>query len=157
MWCYNIIWDNEGSIYDLLQLDPITPGSVLITTKLVELKRGIPETILTVKIIDWRKFIDYFGRSIEADPSRVGKNNAHFVRIGYTPRPSCVNLPISRHQLEKGLNLELPKLRLYQLTKNLAAEIAPHISSAFRDLGVIFEKSILSSCTKLVDADPEGS
>ena len=44
----------------------------------------------------------------------------------------------------KQFNLEPPKLRLYQLTKNLTAKIAPHISSALRDLGVIFDQSILS-------------
>ena len=41
--------------------------------------------------------------------------------------------------------------------KNVASEIAPHISSAFRDLGVIIEKYILSSSTKLVDAHPVGT
>ena len=53
--------------------------------------------------------------------------------------------------MNKDLNLEPPKLRLYQLPKHLAAEIAPHISSALRDLSVIFDKSILSNSTKLVD------
>ena len=41
--------------------------------------------------------------------------------------------------------------------KNIVAEIAPHISSALRDLGVVFEKYILSSCPKLADADPVGT
>ena len=59
--------------------------------------------------------------------------------------------------MDKDFNLKLPTLRLYHLTKNIAAEIAPHISSALRDLGVIFEKSLLSSSTKLVDAYPEGA
>ena len=36
------------------------------------------ESILTVKIIERRKFIDYFGLSIDANPSRVGKKNIHF-------------------------------------------------------------------------------
>ena len=39
------------------------------------LKGGNTEPILTVKRIEWMKFIDYFGLSIEADPSRVGKKN----------------------------------------------------------------------------------
>ena len=33
----------------------------------------------------------------------------------------------------------------------------PHISSVLRYLGVIFDKHILSSSTKLVDADPTGT
>ena len=40
--------------------------------------------------------------------------------------------------------------------KELADEIAPHISSALRDLSVIFDKFILSSNPKLVGADPAG-
>ena len=55
------------------------------------------------------------------------------------------------------MNLEPPKLRLYLLTKNIAAEIAPHISYALRGLGVIFEYYILSSSKKLADADPAGT
>ena len=73
MWCYNIIGDNEVSISHLLQLYPITSGSILLTNNLVALKRENPEPILTVKIIEWRKFIDYFGLNIEANPSRLGK------------------------------------------------------------------------------------
>ena len=38
------------------------------------LKRENPEPILSVKIIEWRRFIDYFGLSSEAEPSKVGKN-----------------------------------------------------------------------------------
>ena len=41
--------------------------------------------------------------------------------------------------------------------KNIAAEIEPHISSALRDLVVIFEKYISSSSTKLADVDPAGN
>ena len=44
---------------------------VLITAKLVALKRENTEPILTLKGTEWRKFIDDFGLSIEADPSRV--------------------------------------------------------------------------------------
>ena len=50
-----------------------------------------------------------------------------------------------------------PKLRLYHLTKNLAAKIAPHIYSALRDLGVIFDKYILSIIPILVGADRAGT
>ena len=41
------------------------------------------------------KFIDYFGLSIEAEPSRVVKKNVYFVLIGYIPRPLSVKLHIS--------------------------------------------------------------
>ena len=53
--------------------------------------------------------------------------------------------------------MEPSKLRLYQVTNHFASEIAPHISSALRDLVVILEKYLLSIGTKLVDADPEGN
>ena len=78
MWWYNILGDNEGSISYLLQLDPITVGYVLLTDNLFALKRVNPELTLTVKRTEWRKFIDYFGRSIEANPSKVGKKNVNF-------------------------------------------------------------------------------
>ena len=41
--------------------------------------------------------------------------------------------------------------------KNISAEIAPHVSSALRYLGVIFDEYILSSSTKFAGADPEGT
>ena len=41
--------------------------------------------------------------------------------------------------------------------KNIIAEIAPYISSALRDIGVIIEESILSSSTKLEYVDPAGT
>ena len=52
---------------------------------------------------------------------------------------------MARQQLEEYFNLEPPKLQLYQITKNLAANIAPCVYSTFRDLGVICDKSILSA------------
>ena len=84
---------------------------------------------------EWRKFIDYFGLSIEADPSKVGKKNVHFVRIGAIPitsipKPSYVNPHIERQYMDKHFNLEPPELQLYQLRKRLADNIAPHISYA---------------------------
>ena len=96
MWWYNILGDNEGSISHLLHIDPITAGSNLLTANLVDLKRGDYEPILIVKRTEWRKFIDSFGRSIEADPSKVGKKNVHFVRIGSIPRTSSLNTHIAR-------------------------------------------------------------
>ena len=105
MWWYNILGDKEGSISHILQLDPITVGSILITVKLVALKRGNSEPILTVKRTEWRKYVDYFVRSIESDPSRLGKNNIYVFHIGYIPRPSYVKLHISSHHLDKQFNL----------------------------------------------------
>ena len=78
MWWYNICGYKKGIISDLLRLDTIPEGSVLITTNLVALKRGNPDPVLTVKRTEWRKFIGYFGLSIEADPSKVGKKNVYF-------------------------------------------------------------------------------
>ena len=49
---------------------------------MIFLKRGNPEPILTVKIIEWRKFIDCYGHSVEADPSRVEKKNIYFSLLG---------------------------------------------------------------------------
>ena len=64
MWWYNILGDNEGSISHILRLDTITEGSILLNVKIVALKRENYEPILTVKITEWIKFIDYFGQSI---------------------------------------------------------------------------------------------
>ena len=46
---------------------------------------------------------------------------------------------------------------MYQLTKNIASDNAPHIYSALRDLRVIFEIYTLSSGPKLVDTDLAGT
>ena len=91
MWCCNILWDNNGSSSHLLQLSPITPGSVLLTSNLVALKKENPEPILTDKIIEWRKFIDHYGLIIQSDQSRVGKKKLYFVCIGYIPSTSSVS------------------------------------------------------------------
>ena len=78
MWRYNIIGDNNVIISNILKPDSITVGYVLLDNNLVVLKRENIEPILTVKIIQWTKFIDYFGLSIEDDPSRLGKKNVYF-------------------------------------------------------------------------------
>ena len=77
MWWYNILGDNKGSIPHLLWLDTIDAGYILLTVKLVALKMENYEPILIVKRTEWRKFINYFGLSIETDPSRVGKNEIY--------------------------------------------------------------------------------
>ena len=92
-----------------------------------------------MKRTEWIKFIYYFGLSIEAEPSMVVKSNVHFVHIGSIPRPSSEHPNISRRYLYKELNLEPLNLRMYELTKNISAEIAPNIYSTLRDLGMIFE------------------
>ena len=56
-----------------LRLFTINKGSILISSNLVALKRGNPDPILTVKIIEWGRFIDYFGLSIEAVPIQRGQ------------------------------------------------------------------------------------
>ena len=89
----------------LLQIDAITAGSILIATNINYLNRENYEPILTVKIIEWREFIDYFSLNIEADPYRVGKKNVYFVRMGYIPRLSSIDIHISRPHLDKELNL----------------------------------------------------
>ena len=75
----------------ILQINPITSGSNLLTFNLFALKRYNPEPILTVKIIEWGKFIDNFGLSIEADASRLGKKKVYIFHIGYIPSPSYVS------------------------------------------------------------------
>ena len=68
MWWYNILGDKKGIISDILRIFTITAGYDFITTNLAEPKRENCEPILTVKITEWKKFIDYFGLSIEAHP-----------------------------------------------------------------------------------------
>ena len=102
---YNILGDNNGSISDHLWFDKNTAGSVFLTSNLLALKRVNFGTILTVKITEWSKFIDYFCRIIESDPSRVVKKNVYFVYIGYITSPLFVNIHISRHHIDKDFNL----------------------------------------------------
>ena len=89
LW-YNILGDNNGRISHLLRLDIITVGCILLTANLVALKEENDDPISVVKRTEWRKFIDYFGLSIEADPSRVIKKNVYFVHIESIPSPSSV-------------------------------------------------------------------
>ena len=93
MWWYNILGDNEGIISHILLIDTIYVGSVLITTNLVALKRENNDPILIVKRTEWVKFIDYFGLSIEADPSRVGKNNVYIFPCWLYNKPVIYKAP----------------------------------------------------------------
>ena len=115
------------------------------------------EPILIVKRIEWRKFIEYFGLIIEADSSKVCRKNVHFFHIGSIPSTSSGNPFVASHHLDQQFNLEPTKLRLYQITQNITAKIAPHISSALRDLGMIFDKYILSRIPILAGADRLGN
>ena len=81
----------------------------------------------------------------------------YFPRIGSIPSTLYGNPHIERQNLDKEFNLEPPKLCLYQLTKNIADKIAPHISSALRDLGVIFDEYILYINPKLAGSDSAGT
>ena len=101
MWWYNILGDNEEMISHLLRIVPIAAGSILLTADLVSLKRGNYEPILIAKRTEWSKFIEYFGLSIEADPSKEGKKNVYIFYIGSIPSTSFGNSHISRQQLYK--------------------------------------------------------
>ena len=89
MWWYNILGYNEVSISYILRLDTITIGYILLTTKLVALKGEHYDPIITVKRTEWRKFIDYFGLSIDTDPSRLGKKIMDFPYWVYTKTLIC--------------------------------------------------------------------
>ena len=67
----------------------------LLTSNILFLKRENTEPILIIKIIEWRKFIDYFGLSIEANPSRVGKRTYMLSLLG---RHQALNMDISIYQ-----------------------------------------------------------
>ena len=89
--------------------------------------------MLTVKIIEWSKSIDYFGLSIEAGPPRVNNKNVFFLYLVYT-KPFVCELHIARHHLDKEFNLQPRNLCLYQLTKNISVGVVSHVYSALRDL-----------------------
>ena len=94
MWWYKILGDNGVSISHLIWFDPITEGCFLLTSRIIFTKRENHEPIITVKRIEWSKFIEYFGLSIGDKPSRVGKNNVYFPYLVYTPIPSSGQLCI---------------------------------------------------------------
>ena len=73
---------NKGIISHLLRLDHITTGYVLLITNLVEVKRRNTGPILIVNRTEWSRLIGYLGLSIEANPSRVGKNNVYLSILG---------------------------------------------------------------------------
>ena len=82
------------------------------------------------------------------------KKDVYCYQIGSITFPLSGKSHIARQNRYKDLILEPSKIRLYQLTKNITAEIAPHISSALIYLGVVFYRYILSGSTKLAVGDP---
>ena len=78
MWWYNILGYNWVIISHHLRICHISARSFLITADRVSLISKNTDPILTVKIIEWIKFNDYIGLSIEADPLRVVKKNLIF-------------------------------------------------------------------------------
>ena len=52
MWWYNILGYNKGRISHILRLDNVTAGYILLTVKIVALKRENYEPSLTVKITE---------------------------------------------------------------------------------------------------------
>ena len=150
LWWYNILRDNNGIISYLIPLDPITSGSVSITAGLVFLKRENPEPILTVKLFEWRKFIDYFGLNIEAVTSKVDKKEVWFVRTGYIPSPSSGQPHIESHQPEKVKFGYTKATSVPTNKKYFRWDCASHIFCLERP-GCDFWKSILSSSPKFGD------
>ena len=72
--------------------------------------------------------------------------------IGYIPSPSSVNIHISRHHMEKYFTFKPRNVCLYQLTKNIAADIVSHLSSDLRYLQLgnillLFSLAIIQKCT----------
>ena len=105
MWWYNILGDNKGEISDILRIDTITTGSILLTTNFVELQMENPDPILTMKIIEYRKLIHDFGLHIEADPFRVGKKNLYIFHIGYITTPLIFIATYIKAKSAKTINL----------------------------------------------------
>ena len=101
----------------------------------------------------WLFWSKYWGWPIQG-----GKNYIHFFRIEYIPIPSPVNPYIERQHLDKQFDLEPIMLWLYQLTKNIAAKIAPRISSSLRYLGKVFDNLFIWSRSPiLVGAECAGT
>ena len=129
MWWHNILGDTNGSISHLLWLGTIAAGSLLLSANPVAIKRKNSDFILIVKRTLWRKSIDYSSQSIEADPSRVVKNNIFIVYVGYITRPSPIKLHISMHHMEKENLFKPQNLYLYEPTKICYWDCAAYIFS----------------------------
>ena len=110
----------------------------LLTSNIIFLKRENTEPILIIKIIEWRKFIDYLGLSIEANPSRVGKRTYRLSLLGLH---QALNMDISIYQGTSWKKFEFgtTKATFVTTNKNIAPDIAPHISSVLIDLSMILQ------------------
>ena len=133
IWWYNILRDNKGRISHLLWLYPITAKSILLSTKLVALKRKNSETILIVKINEWQKLVDYFGVYIEAESSRVRKRTYICPYWVYTNTFVCKAPYIKATPGQIFLFLTTKSMSV-RTKKDFSDEIAPNIFSALRDL-----------------------
>ena len=135
MWCHNILRYKKGITPHILQLDTITSGYVLLTANLVVMKKVNTDPILIVKIIEWWKFIDYFGLSIEAGPSKVVKKKVYIFSIySVHTNPFICKAPYSKSLAEQIVYFFTMESMSVPTNKNISAEIAPNIYSALRDL-----------------------
>ena len=66
------------------------------------MKTKNPETILTVKIFEWRKLINYIGLPVDSNPSSLGKKNVYFVCIG------SISNPLYEQLIENGEEMDSP-------------------------------------------------
>ena len=97
----------------------LMPGLIYSPITFLHQKEKILSPLKNIKITEWSKFIDYFGTSIEADPSRVGKKNVYFVHIWYITSPSSINIHIPKQHMDKEFNLLSWCLCMYQQTKHI--------------------------------------
>ena len=78
MWWYNVLAVNKVSILHLLWFARNTAVSILLTSKIVALRRENSDPILTVKRTEWRKSLEYFGQRIKSNLFMVGKKKIYF-------------------------------------------------------------------------------
>ena len=86
----------------------------------------------------------------------MGKENVHLSVLG-KHQAFIWKYPYSKAPYGIRVDFVTTRAIFIPTNKNLASEIAPHISSALRYLGVLFDISILSSIHKLVNADFAGT
>ena len=98
-----------------------------------------------IHLLFWFK---YLGR-----PIQVSQKGRIFCPYWVYTNTFICKYPYSKAPAGQRVEFGTTKGTSILINRNLAAEIAPHIYSALRDLGVFFEKYILYSSTKLVDED----
>ena len=87
---------------------------------------------------------------------RWGKRTYIFPYRVYTKTFTCKS-PYIKATYGKTVQFGTKQLRLRQLTINISTKIAPHVSSVFRDPGVIFDQYILCRSTIFSIADHAGT